>query len=224
MTALTHRLESATTLRLELQPEQAVWVAAATWQAKDTCIHQSIITLDDAPNDGLAPPIVEKFPPLQQFTAEERAGCLYLTPDLPGELQHYVLEPGRTLLVQSASLVAAGEGVALEPQFPGMRNFFNGEALMLLRLSGTGDVWFNAYGGLVDIPVTGNTIVETGYVAAFEDCLNYQVEMLGGLSLRGFETTRQGGEGLVCRFRGEGRLWIQARNRYALTNVVDSLL
>ena len=223
MTAIAHHLESATTLRLELQPEQAVWVAAASWLAKDPWISQETLMLDAVPEDDLAPAIAAKFPPLEQFTAHEQPGRLYLTPDLPGELQHYVLTPGQTLLVQSAGLVAAGPGVAVEPQFPGMRNFFNGDRLMLLRLSGTGDVWFNAYGGRVEIPVTGNTVVETGYVAAFEERLNYQVEMLGGLSLRGFETTRQGGEGLVCRFRGEGRLWVQARNVYALTNVVDLL-
>jgi len=51
--------------------------------------------------------------------------------------------------------------------------------------------------------------------------LNYNVEMLGGLSFRGLKTGILGGEGLVCRFSGAGRLWIQSRELYALVNFLN---
>ncbi|MFW6358531.1 MAG: AIM24 family protein, partial [Chroococcales cyanobacterium] len=56
------------------------------------------------------------------------------------------------------------------------------------------------------------------YIVAFEDSLTYNVEMIGGLSFKSLKTGILGGEGLVCRFRGQGRLWIQSRNIYGLLN------
>jgi uncharacterized protein (AIM24 family) len=63
--------------------------------------------------------------------------------------------------------------------------------------------------------------VDTSYIVAFEETLDYQVEMLGGLSFQGLKTGILGGEGLVCRFRGSGRLWVQSREIYGLLNFLN---
>jgi uncharacterized protein (AIM24 family) len=42
--------------------------------------------------------------------------------------------------------------------------------------------------------------------------------MIGGLSFKSLKTGILGGEGLVCRFSGNGRLWLQSRNIYPLLN------
>jgi uncharacterized protein (AIM24 family) len=41
------------------------------------------------------------------------------------------------------------------------------------------------------------------------------------LSFRGLKTGILGGEGLVCRFSGNGRLWIQSRELYSLINFLN---
>jgi uncharacterized protein (AIM24 family) len=56
---------------------------------------------------------------------------------------------------------------------------------------------------------------------AFEDTLNYNVELIGGLSFKNLKTGIFGGEGLVCRFRGQGKLWIQSRQLIPLLNFLD---
>jgi uncharacterized protein (AIM24 family) len=63
--------------------------------------------------------------------------------------------------------------------------------------------------------------VDTGYVVAFEESLNYSVELLGGLSFKGLKTGIFGGEGFVCRFRGTGKLWVQSRQLSGLINFVN---
>lgn len=68
-----------------------------------------------------------------------------------------------------------------------------------------------------------NYVVDTGYIVAFEDTLNYNVEMIGGLSFRNLRTGILGGEGLVCRFSGSGKLWIQSRGLYPLLNFFVSI-
>ena len=49
-------------------------------------------------------------------------------------------------------------------------------------------------------------IVDTDHVVGFTTGLNYQVTKVGGL-----KSLFLSGEGLVCRFQGQGRLWISTR-------------
>ena len=69
--------------------------------------------------------------------------------------------------------------------------------------------------------MAGDYVVDTGYIVAFEDSLDYSVELLNGLGWRGLRTGIFGGEGLVCRFRGEGKLWVQSRNLIPLINFLN---
>ena len=63
--------------------------------------------------------------------------------------------------------------------------------------------------------------MDTGYIVAFEDSLSYHVEMIGGLSFRSFKTGILGGEGLVCRFQGQGKVWIQTRQLFNFINFIN---
>jgi uncharacterized protein (TIGR00266 family) len=157
---------------------------------------------------------------VSEFTAEGKPGELYISPGVPGDIQHYYLH-GNALMIQSSGFVAASKTVEIDTKFQGFKGFFSGESLFLLRATGEGDIWFSSYGGIVEIPVTGDYIVDTGYIVAFEDSLNYKVEMLGGLSFKGLKTGILGGEGLVCRFSGQGRLWVQSRELYSLINFLN---
>nr|WP_281169268.1 AIM24 family protein [Stanieria cyanosphaera] len=88
-----------------------------------------------------------------------------------------------------------------------------GESLFLLKAIGQGDFWFSSYGGIIEIPVVGSYIVDTSYIVAFEDTLNYKVELIGGLSFNNLKTGILG---------GQGRLWIQSRNLYPLLNFLNA--
>jgi len=157
---------------------------------------------------------------ISEFVAEGKAGQIYISPGVPGDVQHYSLQ-GNALLIQSSGFVACSPTVEIDSKFQGFKGFFSGESLFLLRATGQGDIWFSSYGGIIEIPVDGDYVVDTGYIVAFEDSLTYHVEMLGGLSFRGLKTGILGGEGLVCRFRGKGRLWVQSRLIYGLVNFLN---
>jgi uncharacterized protein (TIGR00266 family) len=124
-------------------------------------------------------------------------------------------------MVQSGGFVAVSPSVQLDTQFQGVRGFFSGETLFLLRLTGQGDLWFSSYGAIQQVDVVNEFVVDTGYIVAFEDTLDYSVDMISGLSFRGLKTGIFGGEGLVCRFRGQGKLWIQSRSLYPLLNFLN---
>ncbi|MBD1839934.1 TIGR00266 family protein [Trichocoleus sp. DQ-A3] len=206
-------------LRLDLQANQTVLVESGAMAAMDTCIKMKS-KVKGGLMQGIGRMLGGESLFLSEFTAEGRAGQLYVSPGVPGDIQHYYLS-GNGLMVQSSGFVAANPSVEIDTKFQGFKGFFSGESLFLLRATGQGDIWFSSYGAIVEIPVAGDYVVDTGYIVAFEDSLQYNVEMLGGLSFKGLRTGILGGEGLVCRFRGKGRLWIQSRELYALVNFLN---
>ena len=56
------------------------------------------------------------------------------------------------------------------------------------------------------IEVNGSYVVDTGHIVAFTEGLDYSISSVGGYKSLFFS-----GEGLVCRFSGTGRVWIQTR-------------
>ncbi|MFT3924796.1 MAG: TIGR00266 family protein [Myxococcales bacterium] len=144
------------------------------------------------------------------YTAQQ-AGELCLAPGPAGDIVHYRLRGGR-LMVQRGGYLANGEGVNVTAKWAGARGFFSGQGLVLLQASGEGDVFFNAYGAVLELDVTTDMLVDTGYVVAFEDTLRYDVSVLPGLGLGGrAKSFFFGGEGLVVRFSGQGKVWVQTR-------------
>jgi len=144
---------------------------------------------------------------LNTFTANEDA-TLQLAPALSGDVSYHELVD-ETLYVQSSSFLAADPDVDVDTKFGGGRTFFGGEGLFLLRLSGTGPAFLSSYGAIDELTVEpGETrVVDTGHIVAFEDSLSFDVDRVGGL-----KSTLFSGEGLVCRFSGEGRVWTQTRS------------
>lgn len=207
-------------LILDLQPNQTVLVEASAMAAMDSSLKMKS-KVRGGLMKGIGRMLTGESLFINEFTAEGRGGQIYISPGVPGDIQHYYLSNERGLMVQSSGFVACSPEVEIDTQFQGFRGFFSGESLFLIRARGRGDFWFSSYGGITEIPVAGDYIVDTGYIVAFEDTLNYNVEMIGGLSFKSLKTGIFGGEGLVCRFSGKGRLWVQSRTLYSLLNFLN---
>jgi uncharacterized protein (TIGR00266 family) len=143
---------------------------------------------------------------INEFTAQGGPGEIGIAPGAPGDLRHIYLDD-QTIYLQNSAYVASTMGVAVESKWQGlMKGFFSGESLFLIRCQGKGDLWFASYGGVIEIDVTDEYVVDTGNIVAFTDGLQYNVTKVGGYKSLFFS-----GEGFVCRFSGQGRVWIQTR-------------
>lgn len=204
-------------LIVNLQPHQSLLVEASAMAAMDTSL-----AMKSRMRGGFMKSVGRMFAGeslfINEFTAKDGGGELYISPGVPGDIRHCRLNGDRALMVQSSGFVACSPTVEMDTQFQGFKGFFSGESLFLIRVTGDGDFWFSSYGAIVEIPVAGDYVVDTSYIVAFEDSLQYSVEMIGGLSFKALKTGLLGGERLVCRFRGEGRLWVQSRSLYGLLN------
>ena len=143
---------------------------------------------------------------INEFTADGGSGEIGIAPGAPGDLEHVYLED-EVIYLQNSAFVASTPEIEVETKWQGlMKGFFSGENLFLIRCRGRGDLWFNTYGSMMEIDVQGGYTVDTGHIVAFTEGLDYSIHSVGGYKSLFFS-----GEGLVCRFQGEGKVWIQTR-------------
>ena len=146
-------------------------------------------------------------------------GELRLAPALAGYVIHRRLENERILLTPG-SYLASGSGLNMRLRFGGLRAILSREGIFFVEISGTGDLWMNAYGGITEVPIDGSFVVDNGHIVAFDAGLDFKITSAGG-GLMGFVAS---GEGLVCEFQGKGTLWLQSRNTSALVGWISRLL
>ncbi|MEX2443236.1 MAG: TIGR00266 family protein [Alkalispirochaeta sp.] len=152
---------------------------------------------------------------INEFASPEGDSEIGIAPPTPGDVDHVYLEDDGIFL-QSSAFVASAPEISIDVQFEGFKGFFSGEGFFLMKCSGTGDLWFNTFGGIIEIDVTDNYVVDTGHIVAFTDTLSYEVHPVGGM-----KSLFLSGEGLVCRFSGSGTIWIQTRKSPAFVRWAD---
>ena len=142
------------------------------------------------------------------FTATGGDGTVTLAPPLPGDVTHEELSD-ETVYVQSGSYVAGDTRIDVDTEFGGAKTFFGSEGLFLLRVSGSGPLFVSSYGAIKSVDLSdGETYtLDTGHVVAFDASADFAVRRVAGL-----KSTILSGEGLVCRFEGPGRVWLQTRS------------
>jgi uncharacterized protein (TIGR00266 family) len=136
-------------------------------------------------------------------------GSVAVAPSLPGDMTKVTLDGSHALYVQSGSWIASDPTIEVDTKWGGSKTFFSGEGLFLLRCTGPGDLLVSSYGAILTRTLAAGEgyTLDTGHVVAFDDTIQYTVSKAGN-----WKTTVLGGEGLVTRFVGPGRLWLQTRS------------
>ncbi len=145
-----------------------------------------------------------------RYTAAGAAGHATFAPTHVGDIVVHEMTQG-TMFLQSTAFLCSDPGITVDASWGGAKTFFGGEGLIMLKATGSGPLAFNSFGGIKEVQIDGDFIVDTGHIVAFEDGVEFKVERFGG----GWKSFIFGGEGLVCRFSGRGRVWLQTRNPQA---------
>jgi len=156
---------------------------------------------------------------LSVFCSPKSGGEVFLAPKFMGDILLYQVT-GLGLVVQSTSYLASENNVDIELGFQGLKSIFSGESVFWLNVTGNGGVILSSFGAIYEIDVDGEYIVDTGHIVAFEKSLNFEITKPGSSWLGAF----LGGEGLVCRFKGQGKIYCQSHNAGAFGSVVGSKL
>ncbi|MBX3247973.1 MAG: TIGR00266 family protein [Myxococcales bacterium] len=146
------------------------------------------------------------------FTATQPGQELWIAPGPEGDLVALEMNGSYEVMLNSGAYLASAPTVTLDSKWGGAKGFFSGTGFFLLKCTGHGPLFFNAYGGIhaVDVGPAGY-ICDNNHIVGFTSGLDYTVTKVGGL-----KSLFLGGEGLVCRFHGQGRLWMSTRSGNAL--------
>ncbi len=156
---------------------------------------------------------------VSRFAAGTSRGRVWLAPRMSGMLSHREMK-GESLIVSTGAYVASTGDIDLRVRWGGFRGAMAREGLFFLEISGTGNVWFNSYGAIETIDVKGSYLVDTGHIVGYEGNLTFTIRSAGG-GVVGFLAS---GEGLVCEFQGQGRVYIQSRNITSLASWLSASL
>lgn len=139
----------------------------------------------------------------------------------PGEVREVELnadkDPG--LCLQPGAYVCSTPGVKLGIKWAGFGSFIGREGLFKLMVTGTGTLWYGAYGGLLDREIDGEFIVDTAHLVAYQPSMKLKVQLAGGIV-----ASFLGGEGLVTRVEGKGTIILQSRSLSGLAGWVNPRL
>jgi uncharacterized protein (TIGR00266 family) len=154
---------------------------------------------------------------LNTYTAGNSGGWISLAPSVPGDICTFDLAPGENLFLQGGAFMACSPNVKVDTKFQGAKSLLSGEGAFFLKAfsqSGSGQVFYNSYGAIKEIEVTPDTpiVVDNGHIVAFTEGVSYRLATEGS----GFKNLIFGGEGIILKFSGTGKVWIQSRNLWAL--------
>lgn len=155
---------------------------------------------------------------VNHFTTQQ-GGSVWVSPTMAGSITHRYLNGERITLSTGAYLASTGQ-VDMRVKFGGLRAILAREGAFFLECFGTGDLWFTSYGGIEAIDVNGSYMVDNGHLVGFEGNLNFNIKTAGGGAM-GFLAS---GEGLVCEFTGQGRVYIQSRNVGSLVSWLSGMM
>lgn len=156
---------------------------------------------------------------LSVFRSGNTPGEIYLAPKMMGDVVAYSLS-GTELVIQSTSYLASAGNVNLDLGFQGFQSLFSGESIFWLTASGQGLILLNSFGSIYEVEVDGEYIVDTGNIVAFEKTLSFSITKPGSSWIGAF----MGGEGLVCRFKGKGKLYCQTHSPRTFGQLIGSRL
>ena len=139
-----------------------------------------------------------------EYTAD-RQGSVTFSPSRPGMVVQRTLSGG-SITLTAGSFMACTPGIELKTKFGGLRSLFSGEGLFFVECSGSGELFFNSFGGIVEKDVDGSFVVDTSHVVAWDPGLTFSIRGMGGI-----KSTLLSGEGLAMEFSGTGKLYLQTR-------------
>ena len=156
------------------------------------------------------------------FTAQGSPGEVLLSHTLTGDM--FITEvPQHGLMLQSKSFIASSPGVNIETRLGGFKSFFAGEGLFVIEVTATGPdqhLLGGSFGGIQQMEVDGSLVIDTGHLVAWDASLTYNTERTAG----GFIGSILSGEGRVCHFQGQGRVWIQTRDPVSYGQTMGRML
>ncbi|BFT75492.1 MULTISPECIES: TIGR00266 family protein [Paenibacillus] len=147
----------------------------------------------------------------QELTPTRGGGEVLLAPSVIGDIEAVELDGSYKLYVQKDGFLAGTSGIQVNTKMQNlMSGFMSGEGFFIVEISGRGTVFLSSYGAIhaINLAPGQEVVIDNGHLVAWPDYTQYTIEK----AAKGWLSSITSGEGVVCRFRGEGVVLIQTRN------------
>lgn len=147
----------------------------------------------------------------QTLHAQHGPGELYLSPAIPGDLMDIPMDGSVSYILQKDGFFAGSEDLQISTKMQNLaKGLFSGEGFFILRATGRGTLFVSSYGAIhpIDLAAGEEIIIDNSHLVAWPETMQYSIEKASS----GWISSFTSGEGLVCRFKGPGRVLIQTRN------------
>lgn len=144
------------------------------------------------------------------YTCKRGEGMIVFTPEAPGKVLDFQLQPGQSLICQKDAFMCAESSVKLEMHFRKKlgAGLFGGEGFILQKITGPGTAFLEIPGEAREYTLAAGEKmqVDPGHIALFEPTVNYDIT-----TVKGLKNVLFSGEGLfLATLTGPGRIWLQS--------------
>ena len=200
-------------IRIRLQPGQELFAEAGKMVYKQPQVAWETRMTGETLGEKIWGAVKRKLMGESLFMTYFRAstpGEVGFAGSYPGRVQSFDLKAGQSIFVQRDAFVVAQSSTTLNIALVKRlgAGFFGGEGFILEQLTGPGTVFIHAGGDFVEFSLAaGESMqVDTGCIVAFEETVQYDIQLAGGI-----RTAIFGGEGLfLATLTGPGKIIIQS--------------
>lgn len=159
----------------------------------------------------------------QTLRASRGAGNVLLAPSTPGDIIILDLDGMTEYNVQKDGFLAGENSINISTKMQNLaQGFFSGEGFFILKVSGKGKLVLSSFGAIheVNLAPGEDYIVDNNHLVAWPSTTPYSIDKAS----KGWISSFTSGEGLVCKFRGPGKIYIQTRNTPAFGSWIRKLV
>lgn len=200
-------------IRIKLKPGQELFAEAGKMVYKQPQVSWETRMSGETLGEKLLGAVKRKIMGESLFLTYFRAsstGEVGFAGSYPGRVQAFTLAAGQSILVQRDSFLVAQSTAQLNIAMVKKlgAGFFGGEGFILEKLTGPGTVFIHGGGDFIEFSLAPGEVmqVDTGSVVAFDESVDYDIQMAGGI-----RTAIFGGEGLfLATLQGPGKVIVQS--------------
>ncbi len=159
-----------------------------------------------------------------RYTAKGGPGLIAVGSSYAGSIRAVQVSPGRSIVAQKRTFLAAESGVELNIFFQKKLGtaIFGGEGFIMQKISGSGTVLLEIDGSAVEYELGPGEqmIVDTGHLAMMDETVSIDIQRVQGV-----KNILLGGKGLFNTvLTGPGRIVLQTMPMSAFASLIASLL
>jgi len=159
----------------------------------------------------------------QTLRASRGNGKALLAPSFPGDVVIMELDGHTEYIVQKDGFLAGSETISINTTMQNLaKGIFSGEGFFVLKASGVGQLILSSFGAIHEISLEPGEeyVIDNKHLVAWPSTTTYKIDKAS----KGWISSFTSGEGLVCKFTGPGKVYIQSRNTSAFAGWVNQFI